>query len=380
MTQRLSRPRVAIASVGLGRIQRGFERACNDIFMAVRHDLDVTLYKTAGPQNAKEKQPALFGPIMAASRLLPLGLVAGGAEYRYYKNDCLAVGIGLLPNLLRGRFDVVYTFDYPLAKALVRLRQVFGFQARLLFGDGGLMPPQFYPRVDHIHQVGLEHFRHALTFGIPESHMTLVPCGFQAARFAAPRDRKELRRKYGIADQTKVIMVISAVKRVQKRVDYIIDEVSRVDGDILLWVDGKPEDPGLVEMAQQKLGARFRVTHVPSVEVTDLYHLADVFVHGALEEGFGLAIVEAAAAGLMLLVHDSPHFEWLLGSRDCLVDMSQPGNLARRLKDFLRSKGRAPAGLASRVHDRFDWSVLTESYVEMLRQVAALQPSTRKSA
>ena len=46
MTERS--PRVTIASVGLGRIQRGYERYFKGIFEALRNDFDITLYKSAG--------------------------------------------------------------------------------------------------------------------------------------------------------------------------------------------------------------------------------------------------------------------------------------------------------------------------------------------
>jgi glycosyltransferase involved in cell wall biosynthesis len=127
-------------------------------------------------------------------------------------------------------------------------------------------------------------------------------------------------------------------------------------------------------MAREKLGPRCRMTHVPSAEIPDLYHLADVFVHAALEEGFGLAVCEAAAAGTMVLAHDSPHFQWLVGERDRLVDMSVPGPLAHRLRELAKSPRpgpQPPRNLAFGIRNRFDWAVLAPAYIEMYRTVAA---------
>jgi glycosyltransferase involved in cell wall biosynthesis len=101
--------------------------------------------------------------------------------------------------------------------------------------------------------------------------------------------------------------------------------------------------------------------------------MSDLFVHGALEEGFGLAICEAASAGLNVLVHNSRHFEWLVGDASCLVDMSKPGPLSDRLQEYVRS-GRVQSDrntlLARNIRDRFDWDALAPQYVEMYRKVA----------
>ncbi len=39
-------PKVAMVSVGLGRVQRGFERLFSDLFELVKNDVDITLYKS----------------------------------------------------------------------------------------------------------------------------------------------------------------------------------------------------------------------------------------------------------------------------------------------------------------------------------------------
>jgi len=320
---------------------------------------------------------------MLGCRVLPLGAIPGGAGYRSYKHDCLAFGLTLLPQLVRDRFDIVHVIDYPLAIALLKLRRIFGYRGQVIFCDGGLMPPQYYPRVDHVQVTAEVHFQEALAWGIPKSRVTMIPCGFYARQFAFAPDRRELRRKHGISDSTFVILSVAAINRGHKRVDHIVEEVSRLQGDVLLWMDGRLDDPSLAEMARRKLGERCRITHVPSGDVAELYHLADVFVHAALEEGFGLVVCEAAAAGLMPLVHDSPHFQWLVGDRDCLVDMRAPGELSRRLRELAacRQVSNSPARrLRSSIRDRFDWEVLAPAYKEMYRKVAALKASSNGGA
>ena len=365
-------PRVALAAVGIGRVRRGFERMFTDLFGVLREHLDVTLFKSGGRRDAGEVVPRLLRPATAIARAMPFGDHAGGPTY---KADCLAFGLSMVPELLRDRFDVIHCVDPPLADVLQHLQRVCRFRARLLFTEGCRVPPRYYPRVAHVHHVGQFALQQAVGAGIPESHMTLIPIGLHTRHFLDCVGREALRRKHGISDSTFVIVAVSNVERTFKRVDYIIEEVSRLEGDVLLWIDGFPRDPTLPELARQRLGPRCRMTYVPSGDVPELYHVADVMVHASLDEAFGIAVAEALCAGVPVLAHDSPHFKWLIQDQDCLIDMSTPGSLAARLgelpaqRDDLARRAQARAAAARR---RFEWRSLALGYVEMYRKVAAL--------
>jgi glycosyltransferase involved in cell wall biosynthesis len=368
----MENPKVALVSIGIGKFQRGFERYFSDLFGVLRDELDITLYKSGGQSTAQERIPKLLRPLTATARPLPLGVVAQGAEYRYYKNDCLAFALALLPEILRQRFDVIHVIDFPLAVALGKMRRWLRLPFRLVFTNGSWMPPQYCPAGAHVHHVARLCYEEALAAGVPETQLTMVPCGVHIQRFAS-RGRRAAREKYGISDSTFVIAAVSAVKRMHKRVDHIIEEVSRLKGDILLWIDGAPEDGSIPHLARERLGSRCRITKVASGEVGEIYNAADVMVHAALTETFGLAIVEGISTGLPVLVHDSPHFEWLVEDRDCLVDMSAPGKLAARLATLQANMDTLRKGSqvrAARVRQRFEWRVLVADYLAMYGKVA----------
>jgi glycosyltransferase involved in cell wall biosynthesis len=87
-------------------------------------------------------------------------------------------------------------------------------------------------------------------------------------------------------------------------------------------------------------------------------------------------VVEALCAGLMVLVHDCPHFKWLVQDEDCLVDMSVPGNLTTRLRElFARRKNLCNGSQqrAATASQRFDWNSVAPAYAEMYRKVASLK-------
>ena len=370
-------PRVALVCVGIGRFQRGFERYFTDLFGVLRDEVDITLYKSAGATGPREKVPRMLGLLTSLARLLPLGKV--DTEYSQYKHDCLAFGLAMLPDLLGGRYEVVHVIDPPLVKVLQFLKRITGFRARLIWTDGCLWPPALYPAKAHVHHVARELYEEALAAGVAQSRVTLVPCGIHAERFAATVGKRELRAKHGIAEETFVIAAVSAVKRHHKRVDHVIEEVSELEGDILLWIDGKPEDPDLPELARRKLGKRCRITYVASSEVGEIYNLADVMVHAALEESFGLVVIEALSTGVPVLAHDSPHFRWLIEDREYLIDMRERGRLTQRLRELMANRGAKPERAQARAalaRSRFDWMFLREQYVDMYRKVAGASVAT----
>lgn len=365
-----SRPKIAMVSVGLGRVQRGFERLFADLFELVKDDVDVTLYKSGGAVNARERVPRFLKSLTALTRKLPAGKLMGETEYN---RDCVAFGLALAPYLLRERYDVIHCIDPPMAKVIVRLKRFLRLDARLLFTEASAMPPAYYPRVDHVHHIAPWAVKQAVAAGVPEATMTLVPSGTYPQGFDISASREELRRKYDVSPDAFVVVSVSAVNRTQKRVDYLVEEVSRVDGDILLWIDGNPEDPTLVELAERKLGTRCRITHLPSFSVPELYRLADVMALASTTESFGIAVIEALSTGLFVLTHDSSHFDWLVADRDCLVDMTSEGSLADRLRtlmtrrDELRSEERA-----ARTRSRFDWNALSRDYLDLYDKVASV--------
>ena len=373
----LRKPRVALVSVGIGRVQRGFERYFTELFDVLGGELPMTLFKSAGGSSEREIVPPMLPWATALARRAPLEWLAGRTEYN---RDCLAFAAMMMPRLVRERFDVIHCIDPPLAFALRHVKRVAGLRARILFTEGSVIPPPLYPRVDHIHHVAQVAHANALAHGIAPGTMTLIPCGLHTAQFPILDDGRDLRRRFGIGPDTFVVLAVSALKREHKRVDYIINEVSRLEGDVLLWLDGNPEDDAVVELARSRLGPRVRITHVPSGEVAALYRVADVMVHAALQESFGLSIVEAACSGTPVLAHDAPHFEWLLGDRGRLIDMGGESVLSTRLREIAagRAHGRAGArALASTARLRFDWESLVPRYVEMYGRVAGRQPAAR---
>ena len=374
-----SLPRIALICPGLGEVQRGFERFFGDLFVRLQAEVDVTLFRGGREPSARERTPFFLRRNGRLLRWVPLHRLIRRTPMHA---ECLSMALSVLPALARERYDVVHVIDPPLARLLYHLRETFDLPFRLLFSEGTAMPPGDYPPADATLHMSQSTYDRAIAWGHPRERSHLLPCGIWSERFSTGAGREALRRRHHIPESTFVVLCVAALNRGHKRVDHLVAEFSRLQGDCLLWLDGSLDhgDPGLRAEAERRLGSRVRVTHVPSAQVAELYRMADVKVLPSLFEAFGLAAVEAMAAGTPVLVHDCPHFRWLLGDPGNLVDMATPGRLSARL-EHLRGEPEPRAALRhpERIREKLDWNVLGSAYIDFYRRVAALPALRRRS-
>jgi glycosyltransferase involved in cell wall biosynthesis len=113
---------------------------------------------------------------------------------------------------------------------------------------------------------------------------------------------------------------------------------------------------------------------VPEEELPRWYHTADAFVFPSRSEGWGLALLEALAAGLATVATDIPVFREFLGGQDALLvpagDAGALGDAMVRvasdpeLRDRLGRRGPRVAG-------RFTWRRCAEQHAAIYRRLAA---------
>lgn len=361
--------KVALACPTVGQTRRGYERFFCDLHSVLGPDIDVHLFKGAGAPAVRETVVPHVRRTGLVSRLLRQRLA-----YRRYQLEHASFAAMLATALYRGAFDVVHVIDPPLAHHLHRLRRVTGLRYRLLYTHGG--PALIDPGagVDHVHCLTESARELMLGLGVPARKLSVVPVGLDFERFKPARSRAALRAQWGVPPHQTMVLCVGAVNRRHKRIDHLIREMAGAGGDALLWLDGSlhPDgDPGLLALGRQLLGARFRYTEVDSARVGELYGAADLLVSAAVDESFGMAVIEAMSTGLPVLVHDNPHFRILLGDATHRVDMTAPGALARALQQLLYSiPVVAPARDPRAAVARFGWPVLRDAYIRLYGQLA----------
>ncbi len=134
-------------------------------------------------------------------------------------------------------------------------------------------------------------------------------------------------------------------------------------------------DPREFIEAEERFGPRLvHAGHLPREGYVDLLGRSAVVVSTAVHEFFGVAMVEAMAAGAVPLLPRSLSYPEIVppGYHEAVL-YDAYGDMVRRLRDVLEDLPAARAaveGLPATM-DRFDWSVLAPAYDTVLAEVAA---------
>lgn len=367
--QKREASRIALVCPTVGQTQRGYERFIVDLFRFLKPVADVTLFKGDGECSSDEQV------ISHMKRTGKIGMFHPEVlRYPRYHVEFASFAFNLAPILRREEFDIVHFIDPPLGRLFHFVRKVVKKKFRLLFSNAA--PTSYNPLnwSDHIHCFSPDFLEQSRNTGYPPDRLTLLPSGFDPAGFRTNLTRSEVRQREGIPEDCVVLLAVTSLNRYHKRVDYLIEELAQLEGNFVLWLDGSavPDgDASLLDLAKQRLGPRFRHSHLPSNRIGELFAMADLFVSSSIIESFGMSIVEAMASGLPALIHDSPHFHWL--TNDCagahFADMSGAGNLSSAVRRLIETK--LPRYRESAMRDRYEWLRIKDRYLDMYRAVLA---------
>ncbi|MEK6611367.1 MAG: glycosyltransferase family 4 protein [Gemmatimonadota bacterium] len=367
----VSRPlRVALPCTGLGRQRRGFETFAREVALALRDDprVEITLYGGGGEKAPGERAVCNLPRASAMARL-----VGAMTRREAYFVEQISFAAAFIPRLVISRPDVIYFANLNLGNACWHWRRITGQRFRLLFYNGGAttMP---YTRCDLVQQVSPEHLDAALRRGEAAERMVLLPHGIAMPSALPPRDDAACaatRQELGVDPARAMLLSVGMLDATVKRMDVLIDAVSLLGKSrphLVMLGERTPETPALVERARAKLGDAVTLATWPRERMTAAYAAADAFALLSLREGFGLAYLEALAAGLPCVAHDTSTTRFILGAHGLLGDTASSETTATLLRRALAGAtdetARSERHAAAR--RQFSWDVLAPRYREML--------------
>lgn len=367
--------KVLLACTGLGRERRGFETFTRACAAALASEPSLALTVLAGGVDDARRGEQVVPNLPRAGRAArSLGVLLRRDPYFV---EQVSFALGALPALRRADPALVYFADLNLGNALWHWRRLSGARYRLLFYNGGnsRMP---YSRCDHVQQVTPAHLEAAVARGESPARMTLLPHGVDVSDEFLPADaamKREARAHLQVPLDVEVLLSVGMLDRAIKRTDLLIEAVAALPEPrpflLLVGADG-PDGPALRALAQARLGTRWSWRSVPSLVMSWVYRAADRFALLSRGEGFGLAYVEALAAGLPVLAHDDPTTRYVVAGQGLLRAITDVGSA----RDALVALNALPATEVEArrrhdaVRDRFGWERLAPRYVELFHQVA----------
>lgn len=356
--------RIAIASSGLGHVSRGIEAWASDLSRALwDRGIDAPLYKGAGvPDDPREQVVPCWkrdeARVRAVVKFRRIGWRFGygtayGVEQKTFARN-------LLPRLKADAIDILHVQDPYVAHTLESARRRGRLKTRTILAHGTEEDFAFLSRFDYLQHLAPWHMEEVRQAGYSKPTWTAIPNFLDTGTFH-PGRADEVRRELGLRPDDLVVLTSAAIRRVHKRIDYLIDEFARLLAALpeggrkpfLLVAGGREaETDELISEGLSRLGEQVRfLVRYPREKMPDLYRAADVFTLCSLKEMMPIAVLEASATGLPCLVHEYPVLDWMTGPGGIRLDLSRPGTLSACLTDLLtREDRRRDLGRASREH------------------------------
>jgi 1,2-diacylglycerol 3-alpha-glucosyltransferase len=354
--------KIALLCSGLGNIARGHEVFARDLFELLRGRVDMTLFKGGGEASAREwvipnmprNAPQLEHIHVTASSKW----AAAVRDQERHRIEHETFAYAALRPLLEAGFDVIHCLEQEVCRIVYANRHLFARIPRVLFSNGGALPPRELPPCDFVQ----EHTEYNLQHGDRKRGFA-IPHGVDTQLFR-PGLASGFRAAHGLDGKAFTVVSVGTVCRNHKRMDHVIREVAAVPGAQLIVVGQENhETPEIVALGRALLGERIVFTKVAHEQLPEIYAAADAFALGSLHETFGIVYIEAMAMGLPVFCTDHPNQQSIVGD-GVFVNMSRPGALAAALQAStaeqrvqLGAKGRARATAL------FELDRLAERYV-----------------
>ena len=225
---------------------------------------------------------------------------------------------GRLASLVkRQEIEIVHAHmarDYPLAAYAARRNPT----ARLIITRHVLFP------ISRLHKFTLARVARVIAVSkavgrqflaanlVPVEKVTVVHNGIDVSRFQRTMtgfDRRQFCREWGVPEESVLVASVGAITPLKGHEDFLkaaVHVVRQVPAAhfIIAGVDASVGQKTRAELEQsiQKLGLKGRITFIGRLDdITNLYNILTVFVSASHTESFGLAIVEAMAAGVAVV-------------------------------------------------------------------------------
>ena len=376
--------RIAIASSGLGHIHRGIEAWAESLALALhRIGHDVRLFQ-GGPASDSEWQEALpcmrrFSP--ATVNLVNILRQVGGWRYGFgstYQAEQTTFALSLWRKISSG-YDILHVQDPSLALILDRLNRLGLSRPRVILGHGteeDVSLLKKYSCLQHLAPAYLEQY---------ESHrpksqkIFAIPNFVDTARFC-PGPRQAARKSWRLPEDALIFLCVAAIKKVHKRIDYLIREFTAYLGDnrsnaILVIAGGRESDTAeLREMAARLAGERIVIfENIPRDKIDSLYQAADVFVLSSLVEMFPVALLEAMSSGLPIVCNNTRVLVWMIGPAGLASNLEESGALTHALRTISAREDLSELGILARqrVTQLFSEDVVVHQIEQMYERVLA---------
>ena len=277
--------KIALLSSGLGHIKRGVETWTEDLAVALKEcNIDVTVYcgERMGSRPEFVEIPCLKRTHLISKWLLKLKLpflwrfgFGGG-----YTTEQFSFTHNILPVLKREQYDIIHTQDPHVAMICEKYYKQGLIKSKTILAHGTEEPFEFLNKLSYVQHLAPYHQQEAKDNGVKNIGTFAIGNFIETDKFM-PDVKTDLRKELGVPEDAFVVLSVAAIKRVHKRIDYLINEVSGINDEnvYLLVAGGKESDSDeLIQVAKERMGDRVKfLVNYPRDRIAAVYACADVF-------------------------------------------------------------------------------------------------------
>jgi len=208
--------------------------------------------------------------------------------------------------------------------------------------------------------------------------MTVVPNGYEFARWAAASSTPHVRAAFGLADDD---IVFAHAARAHPQKDHrglalAFNQAHARDSRLRLLLCGRGLQTGEPEFEALPFSSEAR-SAVCALGARDdlpqLWGLADVFVLSSINEGFPNVVAEAMASGLPAVVTDAGDAALIVGDTGTVVPPSDPAALALAMLKMaaMPAPARRELGMAAaqRVRENYSVQRMVDGFHSVWREI-----------
>jgi glycosyltransferase involved in cell wall biosynthesis len=200
-------------------------------------------------------------------------------------------------------------------------------------------------------------------------NIAVIPNGIDIKRFEK-LDRQEARNKLGLNDKFAIMTVARLEKR--KGLEFLIRALPELNFPFVCFLVGDGEEGANLENLSEKLGVSDKVKFLGQIdnkEIPGYLAAADCFVLPSLEEGFGIVVLEAQAAGLPVIGTNIGGIKDIIedSKTGLLVEPADPKELADAIAKVYSGQKFIKPDL-----EKYDWDKIADQVKEVYQKALNL--------
>ena len=160
-------------------------------------------------------------------------------------------------------------------------------------------------RADGVRVVSVRVKKHVLALGVAPEKVSVIPIFVDVEHFIKAKPSFDLHKSYPLYPRIILSLGRLALEKNYHKLIRAFNEVHKANTDAMLLIIGSgPERERLLSLARS-LDLEHAVVLLPwARDVVSYYKSADLYVQPSLYEGWGMAVVEAMASGLSVIMTD----------------------------------------------------------------------------